>query len=190
MEIIDQGIFTLEINGNIATMNFDTANPKYPAKLVKSSFDRERKNLLRLIGYKWAPELMEINPYTMRISFKWYDNTCEERLPVNWKEQLEQITSDLHQEQLYKPNFYPKCFYVDNNETIHAFVFYSTSEYAEQPIGMDFYKPILNDDRLELVNKLATDGKLDMSVLIKHAFNDYIEWPDFALREIYKRVYE
>jgi hypothetical protein len=111
-------------------------------------------------------------------------------LPVNWKEQLEQITSDLHQEQLYKPNFYPKCFYVDNNETIHAFVFYSTSEYAEQPIGMDFYKPILNDDRLELVNKLATDGKLDMSVLIKHAFNDYIEWPDFALREIYKRVYE
>jgi len=190
MDIIDQGIFTLEIDGNVASMNFNPSNSKYPPELVNSSFDRERKNLLRLIGYKWCPELLEINPYTRRISFKWYHNTCEKTLPANWKEQLAQITADLHTEQLYKPNFYPKCFYVDATETIHAFVFYSTSEYNEQPISMDFYKPILNDDRLELVNKLATDGKLDMGILIKHAFNDYIVWPDNALTEIYKNVYE
>jgi hypothetical protein len=190
MEIIDQGIFTLEIDGDIATINFNTANPKYSSELVKSSFDRERRNLLRLIGYRWAPEVIEINPYTMRISFKWYHNTCENTLPSDWKEQLEQITIDLHQEKLYKPNFYPKCFYVDNTGIIHAFVFYSTSEYAEQPIGIDFYKPILNDDRLELINKLATDGKLDMRILIKHAFNDYIKWPDNALSKIYKKVYQ
>jgi len=190
MKIIDQGIFTLEINDSIATMNFDTKKSKYPESLVESSFNRERKNLLQIIGYSWAPELVEINPYKKHISFKWYNNTCEEKLPTNWKEQLEQITKDLHKEKLYKPNFYPKCFYVDNKETIHAFVFYSTSDYKEQPISMDFYKPILNDDRLELVNQLATDGKLDMGILIKHAFNDYIAWPDSALRDIYKNVYE
>ena len=54
---------------------------------------------------------------------------------------------------------------------------------------MEFYKSILNDDRLELVNKLAIDGKLDMGILIEHAFNDYIEWPDNALKEIFNNVY-
>ena len=190
MKIIDQGIFTLEIDGNIATMNFGKTNSKYPVELVNASFDRERRNLLRLIKYKWAPELVEINPHTNRISFKWYNNTCETTLPIGWKEQLEQITADLHTEQLYKPNFYPKCFYIDNSGTMHSFVFYSTSDYDEQPISMEFYKPILNDDRLELVNNLAVDGKLDMGILIKHAFNDYIEWPDNALIEIYKKVYQ
>jgi len=190
MEIIDQGIFTLEIDNDIATMHFGTANPKYPVELINASFDRECKNLLTLINYKWAPEIIEINPHTKRISFKWYGNTCETTLPKDWKIQLEKITTDLHTEQLYKPNFYPKCFYVDNIGIIHAFVFYSTSAYSEQPISMDFYKPILNDDRLKLVNSLATNGKLDMSILIKHAFNDYIEWPDNALVNIYKKVYQ
>ena len=189
MEIIDQGIFTLEINGNIATMNFNTVNPKYSTELVKSSFDRECRNLLRLIKYKWAPEIVEINSHTLCISFKWYHNTCENTLPVDWKIQLEKIASDLNTEQLYKPNFYPKCFYVDDTGTMHSFVFYSTSDYAEQPINMEFYKSILNDDRLELVNKLAIDGKLDMGILIEHAFNDYIEWPDNALKEIFNNVY-
>ena len=190
MDIIDQGIFTLEIDGNVASMNFNPSNTKYPAELIESSFVRERDNLLKIIGYKWAPEILEINPHTKRISFKWYNNTCENTLPANWKEQLHTIVCDLHRERIYNPNFYPKCFYVDDNNIVHAFVFYSTSSYDEQPISMDFYKPILNDDRLALVEQLSTDGKLDMGILIKHAFNDYIVWPDNALTDIYKNVYE
>lgn len=190
MRIIDQGIFVLEINGNIATMNFNTNNPKYPKELVDASFDRERRNLLKVISYKWAPEVTEINPYYKRISFKWYGNTCEDQLPDHWEIQLEEIAQDLHKQQMYKPNFYPKCFYSDTNGRLHAYIFYSTSAYDEQPISMDFYKPILNDDRLELVNKLAIDNKLDMRILIKHAFCDYIAWPNDELANIYKKVYE
>ena len=189
MKIIDQGIFTLEINDNIATMNFNTTNPKYPLALVEASFDRERRNLLSVCSYEWAPELLEINSQYKKISFKWYNNTCEESLPEQWKEQLEQIARDLHQHRLYKPNFYPKCFYTDNLGNLHAYVFYITSTYEEQPISIDFYKPILNDDRLTLVNHLASDGKLDMKILIEQAFNNYIVWPDNALADIYKRVY-
>ncbi len=190
MEIIDQGIFFLEINGTTACMNFNPTNGKYPTELIESSFNREKNTLLKVLQYSWAPEVLEINPYARRIVFKWYNNTAESYLPVNYKEQLEQITKDLHTAKLYKPNFYPKCFYTDNKDTLHAFVFYSTSEYAEQPISMNFYKPILNDDRLELVESLSVDGKLDMSVLIKHAFNDYIKWPGDPLPEIYKKIYE
>jgi hypothetical protein len=189
MKIIDHGIFILEINGGVATMNFNTNNSKYPQELIDSSFDRERRNLLKIIAYEWAPEITEINPSKKCISFKWYDNTCEDMIPEYWKEQLEGIAQDLHFEHLYKPNFYPKCFYTDNQGYLHAYIFYSTSTYEEQPINIDFYKPILNDDRLELVNKLATDGKLDMKILIEQAFNNYILWPDNALSDIYKKVY-
>lgn len=190
MEIIDQGIFFLEIEGNTACMNFNPTNPKYPKDLVESSFNREKSNLLKLISYKWAPEILEINPNSKRIVFKWYHNTAETYLPNDYESQLEQIVKDLHKEELYKPNFYPKCFYTDKSEQLHAYVFYSTSSYSEQPVGMDFYKPILNDDRLKLVEELSSDGKLDMSILINHAFNDYIKWPGDPLPRIYKRVYE
>ncbi len=190
MEIIDQGIFFLEINGTTACMNFNPTSKKYPAELIESSFNREKNMLLKILHYNWAPKILEINPYAKRIVFKWYNNTAESYLPKNYKAQLEQIVKDLHKEKLYKPNFYPKCFYTDDNDILHAFVFYSTSEYSEQPIGMDFYKPVLNDDRLALVENLSVDGRLDMSVLIKHAFNDYIKWPGDPLPEIYKKVYE
>ena len=81
MKIIDHGIFILEINGGVATMNFNTNNSKYPQELINSSFDRERRNLLKIIAYEWAPEITEINPSKKCISFKWYDNTCEDMIP-------------------------------------------------------------------------------------------------------------
>jgi hypothetical protein len=189
MNIIDQGIFTLEITDDTACMNFNPSNPKYTPKLIQSSFDREVKFLSKISKYKWAPEQIQVSNLDRKIFFKWYNNTCDEQLPSNWQMQLENIVRDLHTEKLYKPNFYPKCFYSDTDNCLHAFIFYSTSSYDEQPIEIDFYKPILNADRLELITKLSTDGKLDMGVLIKYAFNDYITWPENILPEIYKRVY-
>ena len=54
---------------------------------------------------------------------------------------------------------------------------------------MDFYKPILNEDRLRLVEQLSVDGNLDMKLLVERAFNDYIKWPGDPLPTIYKKVY-
>lgn len=189
MEITDHGIFALEVNGPIACMDFNPTNSKYTEELIQSSFDREVTFLDRIAKYKWAPEQITVSKSDRKIFFKWYNNTCDDYLPANWQTQLENIAGDLHTEKLYKPNFYPKCFYSDADECLHAFVFYSTSSYDEQPIEINFYKPILNADRLELITQLSTDGKLDMSILIKYAFNDYITWPENALPKIYKRVY-
>ena len=98
-------------------------------------------------------------------------------------------SKDLHKEQVYKPSFYPKYFYTDNNDQLHAYGFYSSSDYKEQPIAMDFYRPILNPDRKALVSELETDGSLDMGILVKHAFNNYIKWPGDPLPEIYNKVF-
>jgi hypothetical protein len=72
---------------------------------------------------------------------------------------------------------------------MRAYGFYSSSDQSEQPIDMSFYEPILNPQRKELVEKIANKGKLDMNVLVKHAFTDYIKWPDDALVDIYNKVY-
>lgn len=190
MKRIDHGIFNLIIEDNRATMDFNPTSTRYPKELIDSSFERERKYLLKLIGYSWAPEILEINPHSRIIAFKWYGNTCEELVPANFESQLEKITMDLHKEQIYKPNFYTKCFYTDLANKIHAYAFYSSSDYEEQPIRMDFYQPILNPNRAALVDQLQTDGMLDMGVLVERAFNDYIKWPGDPLPGIYQRVYQ
>ena len=170
-------------------MDFNPTSTRYPDMLVQSSFDREVKYLKALSKYAWSPEVTNIDYTSRKIYFKWYGNTCEDRLPEDFEIQLEQIVSDLHSEGIYKPSFYPKYFYVDQNNCIHTYTFYSASDYSEQPIDIEFYRPILNHDRLAIVEKLAPDGKLDVKLLIEQAFNNYIKWPSDILPKIYERIY-
>lgn len=184
------GIYRSLVNetDDVFCMDFNPTDLKYPHELIQSSFEREVRYLTTL-DYIWMPEVIEIESSNRRIYFKWYGNTCEQQIPTDYKEQLLSIVKDLDKEKVYKPSFYPKYFYVDNNNLMHAFTFYSACDYSEQPIGIDFYKPILNPDRLAVVEKLSIDGKLDVRLLIEKAFNEYIEWPDNPLPEIYRTVY-
>lgn len=189
LTIIDNGIFNLVVNGDVACMDFNPEGNRYPQDLVTSSFEREYNYLQQLSDYEWCPEVIQYDYANRKIYFKWYGNTCEEKLSTNWKEQLETIVRDLAEQRIYKPSFYTKFFYVDNNDNMRAYAFYSASNRSEQPISMDFYRPILNPHRAALVDTLAVNGLLDMSVLQFHAFTDYIKWPDNYLSEIYQRVY-
>lgn len=189
MTVIDNGIFNLVIDHDIACMDFNPVGDRYPQNLITSSFERECRYLQRLKDYKWCPEVIKIDDKNRKIYFKWYNNTCEEHLSTNWKVQLETVVRDLAEEEIYKPSFYPKFFYVDSFDNLRAYAFYSASDKNEQPISMDFYRPILNTDRSVLVETLEVDGKLDMGVLQWHAFNTYIKWPDDFLPVIYKKVF-
>jgi len=185
----EHGIHYSFVESNTFCMDFNPNNPKYSEKLVQSCFDREVMYLTRISYYSWSPEDVVVDYYNRKIYFKWYNNTCETKLPADWKIQLETIARDLHHIRVYKPSFYPKYFYVDDKDRLHAFTFYSASDYAEQPIDIEFYKPILNEDRLKIVEQLSIDGKLDMKLLVERAFNSYIIWPENALPDIYKGVY-
>ena len=171
-------------------MDFNPTGTRYPQELVTSSFEREFKYLERLSDYAWAPEVTKVDYTNRRIYFKWYGNTCEDKLPTAWQQQLEEVVNDLADQRIYKPSFYPKFFYVDDSDQLHAYAFYSASDRSEQPIAMDFYRPILNPERSKLVANLEVDGKLDMGLLQWHAFNNYIKWPGDPLPEIYQRVYQ
>jgi hypothetical protein len=171
-------------------MDFNPCNPKYPQELIDSSFQREVKFSSIMTRYKWGPKNIKVEENLKTISFDWHGDTLDQaELPSSWKIQLEQIVKDLKDNNIYKPNFYQKCFYLDEDQIIHAFSFYSTSTEEEQPIAMDFYRPILNEDRLSVVDELSSNGMLNMEVLIKRAYSDYIKWPDNALKEIFNNVY-
>jgi hypothetical protein len=182
------GVYTslVDIGLGKFCMDFNPSNPKYSEELINDLFRREVKYLYNLQEYVWCPTGVEVDLAGRKIYFDWFENP----LPENYAFQLEQIAKDLHNKKIYKPSFYQKYFYTDGSGTLHAFNFYSCSDYHEQPIDMNFYKPILNLDRAELIENIAPDGKLDMGVLIKYAFNNYIEWPNNPLPAIYKRVYE
>lgn len=171
-------------------MDFNPVGNRYPQDLVTSSFEREYGYLDRFRDYVWAPEVTSIDYSNRKIYFKWYGNTCADKLSTNWKEQLEEIVTDLAEQRVYKPSFYPKFFYVDDKDQIHAYAFYSASDRSEQPISMDFYRPILNPERAKLVDEIEIDGKLDMAVLQKLAFTSYIKWPEDYLSEVYRKVFQ
>lgn len=187
----DHGIFTSLVSNtnDVFCMDFNPKDPKYPDELINDCFRREIKYLSLLEDYPWRPENLTVDFSQRKIYFKWHGNTCNDFVPSGYAEQLEQIARDLDRQKIYKPSFYPKYFYTDSYGRIHAFAFYSCSDYSEQPIAIDFYKPILNPDRLAIVNELAVDGKLDIGHLIKRGFNEYIEWPNNPLPDIYRRVY-
>lgn len=189
MTIIEHGIFNLIIDKNQACMNFNPNGDRYPKELIDSSFHRETRYLIRLKDYNWIPEITKIDDNKRQIFFKWYQNTAETYLGSNWKTQLYKIVQDLHKEKICKPSFYPKYFYTDNNDQLHAWAFYSASDYIEQPINMEFYQPILNPERKALIDKLQVNGTMDMRILMKHAFTDYIKWPQNALSDIYQKIY-
>lgn len=187
-----QGIYRSLVSeaNDVFCMDFNPTDPKYPEELIDYAYNREVYYLKRLNKFKWCPELLENVDSERKVYFKWYHNTCEETLPNNFSEQLLMMTEDLNREEIYKPSFYRKFFYVDKLNTMKAFTWYSSSNYSEQPLSVDFFRPILNNDRLELVEQLATDGKLDVKILIEKAFNNYIEWPNDALKKVYERVYK
>lgn len=183
-----QGIFRSLVDNDVFCMDFNTSNPKYPEELIEYSYQREVYYLKRLYKYKWCPELLDNN--NRKVYFRYNDNSCETYLPINFGEQLLMMCEDLNREQVYKPSFYRKFFYTDKLNTMKAFTWYSASNYDEQPLSVDFFRPILNNDRLELVEQLATDGKLDVKLLIEKAFTEYIDWPNNALKKVYERVYQ
>lgn len=170
-------------------MDFNPDNTRFPEEFINYAYNREVHYLKRLNKYQWCPELLDTNDSERKVYFKWYNNTCEERVPNNHAEQLLKMVSDLHREQIHKPAFYTKCFYTDNHNILKGFSWYSASDYVEQPLSLDFFRPMLNQDRLEMIEQLAIDGKLDVAILMKKAFTEYIKWPDNVLPKIYEQVY-
>jgi hypothetical protein len=166
--------------------------------LISDCFNREVKYLTLFQKYDWCARLKDIDFKDRKIYIEWNDVCCETYINSKgsldaycprWTEQLEQITKDLIVESVYKVTMYPCYHFIDKNGVLKAFAFYTASDYSEQPISIDMYRPILNQERSDFINIIEKDGKVDLKEVNKHSFINYIKWPGDPLPGIYKRLY-
>lgn len=182
-------------------MNFN--NTKYrdfvvSEELISDCFNREVRYLTQFQKYKWCTKIRDIDFKGRKIYLEWNSVCCEtyintkgplDTLCPTWQYQLEEICRDIKLENVYKVTMYPCYHFIDTNGNLKAFAFYTASDYIEQPIDIEIYRPVLNQERAEFIDKIVIDNKVDMSLVNQHSFLDYIKWPGDPLPRIYKKLY-
>lgn len=199
---VEQGVYSLyKSTDNKFLCQAYENKEKYGMMLMRSCFIRD-VNLVDISSpiakYPWCAEFADDTRDGFKIFLHFDGTLCQEILDrgekledycPDWKQQLEQMCIDLHNENICKVSMYPKCFFIDNNKQLKAFGHFSTSRYMELPMAMEMYMPLFNDERGAMVRKLMVGNALDMRLLREKAFNEYIKWPDDVLPAIYDRVY-
>lgn len=184
----------------ILCMNFNNSSyrtTEASEELLNACFAREVKFLTYFQKYDWCARLIDVDYATRRIFVEWRGDCCEKILRrgddvadfcPTWQQDLETIIRDIRTEQIYKITMYP-CYHYVKEGKLKAFGFYTTCSYAEQPIAIDLYRPILNAERSKYIDQIAVDGKVDFAILNEYSLTKYVKWPGDPLPEIYQRVY-
>jgi len=200
--LIDNGVYNLykSTDNKFICQEYEV-KPKYGMMLMRSCYMRDLNFIdyySPISKYPWCAKFADEQKDGYKIFLHYDGIMCQEILDrgekledycPDWKQQLKQMCIDLHKEEVCKVSMYPKCFFIDSNKQLKAFGHFSSSRYGEQPMPMETYMPLFNEDRGALVNQLMTNGTLDMRLLRERAFTDYIKWPDDALNEIYLSVF-
>lgn len=197
---IERGVYNLykSTDNKFLCQEYEV-KPQYGMMLMRSCFIRDLNFIdSPMSKYPWSAKFADETKDGYKI-FLYFDGTlCQEILDrgekledycPDWKQQLEQMCVDLHKEGICKLSMYTKCFFIDSNKQLKAFGHFSTSRYLEQPMSMEMYMPLFNNERSKMVNQLMVGSTLDMRLLRKKAFNEYIKWPDDVLPGIYNRVF-
>lgn len=188
-------------DGQTLCMKFDAGNSfrnsPVSEALAEDCFRREVKYLNKFKNYSWCAKLLDVDYPSRSVYIEWNHACCEKiimsgtnlnNVAKDWKLQLKQIISDIKNNQVYKITMYP-CYHFFKENQLKAFGFYTTCDYAEQPIDIEMYRPILNQERAEFVDKTWPDGKVDFAVLNKYSLTEYVKWPEDPLPQIYQEVY-
>ena len=183
--------------GTILCMNFNNnsyRNKPASEELLDECFKREIQFLTFFQKYNWCAKLLEIDYANRCVFIEWNRDCCEkiirmeQELCTDWQTQLEIIIRDIRSEQVYKISMYP-CYHFIKDGLLKSFGFYTTSSYAEQPIDIDLYRPILNAERSKYIDQIAVDGRVDFAILNEYSLTKYVKWPGDPLPGIYQRVY-
>lgn len=191
----------VSLDQKILCMRFDPdskfRNKPVSNELINDCFTREIKYLKKFNKYPWCANLIDVDTSKREIYIEWNIECCEQTI-VNgadlsnilpdWKEQLQQIVLDIKINEVYKITMYP-CYHFIKEDKLKAFAFYTTCDYEEQPIDINLYRPILNEERSKFINSVWPDGKVDFSILNKHSLTEYVKWPEDPLPDIYRKIY-
>ena len=207
-------IYTPLINpeGTIMCMWFDHTNryqnediaywlpsrPFYTKEMVKFFFDREVEYLTAFKDKPWAPTVLEIDYERQQIFFKWQGKSLNHIIysggDLNdycpcWQEQLVDIIKDIVASGYYKVSLYPHCYYVED-DVLKTFDFYGSVKQSDPYVLLDHIRGMIGETSGPRFVEATEGNKLNIGILFKRALEEYVEWPNDALKNVYKELYE
>jgi hypothetical protein len=207
-------IYTPLINpeGTIMCMWFDHTNryqnediaywlpsrPFYTKEMVKFFFDREVEYLTAFKDKPWVPTVLEIDYGRQQIFFKWAGNSLNhvifggedlDALCPTWQEQMAAIIKDIVASGYYKVSLYPHCYYVEEG-VLKTFDFYGSVKQTDPYVLIDHIRGMIGETSGPRFAEATEGDKLNIGILFKRALEEYVEWPNNALKGVYKELYE
>lgn len=168
--------------------------PHYTKEMVKFFFNREINYLTKLSKFAWAPRLIDIDCSAQQIFFEWPGETCNNIIYTgrdlndycpDWEQQLGKIISNIYNAGFLKVSLYPHCFFIDNG-VLRTFDFYGCCDRADPYIDLDSIRGMIGETSGPRFEE-ATDGNLlNLEILFNRALEKYVDWPNDALKKIYK----
>lgn len=199
-------------SGNTMCMSFDHASkyqnedlahwlpsrPYYTKEMVKFFFNREVEYLTAFKDKPWAPRNITIDAEEQKIYFSWTGETCnqiiysgrslDEALP-DWQKQLTNIIKDITNSGYYKVSLYPHCYFIDNG-VLRTFDFYGCVKVDNPYVKLDHIRGMIGETSGPRFVEATEGDKLNIGILFKRALEEYVEWPNDALKSVYKELYE
>lgn len=195
--------------GDIMCMSWDAKDPyqsqstKLTDTLVDFFFQREVIHLQIFKEYLWAPKIIEIDMDNKKIFIEWNKETCNhiikgaKRKPLeevcpDWQEQLFTILKDIIDAGYYKMALYPHCFFLDVNNKLKTFDFYSCASIKERYIELNKIKGMIGNQSVDRFAKATlNNGMLDYKLFFKETMLTHLgnQWPINPFPKFYKKLF-
>jgi hypothetical protein len=173
---------------------------KLTDELVDFFFQREIYYLIQFQGMPWCPRLLEFYREKKQIFIEWNekslnhiifeDNNLDELCP-NWKDQMFNILQDIVGQGYYKMALYPHCFYLDKNNKIKTFDYYSCISSSNPYLARSKIEGMIGDNSFGRFDEATADGMVNFELFFKRTMSTHLSksWPDNPFEDIYKKLY-
>lgn len=201
-------LYTPYVNpeGTILCMRWDETDP-YQAMddkniskdMIEFFFQRESDNLARFQNNTWCPKLYDIDTTKRQIYIEWNNQTLNhlfhhrinlnEQCP-NWRDQISTIVEDTINFGYMKMALYPHCFYLDKNNIIKTFDFYSCVPIADPYIKIEKIKNMIGEDSGNRFLAATIDDKIDFRIFFSNTLGNYLQnfWHEDLFYKVLKKV--
>lgn len=175
----------------------DIEREDFTEELVEFFWNREKKYLNVFKDRSWAPQLINIVEDDRFITFNWPGESCNhiiysgrhlEDYCSDWERQLSDIIEDIQDSGYYKVSLYPHCFYIEDG-VLRTLDFYGCAESSDPYVDIVDIQGMIGKKSTHRFESATEGDRLNIETLYMEALEKYIEWPNDALKNVYRRLY-
>ena len=175
-------------------------NKNISKKLVDFFFQRELEHLKLFQGRPWCPKLIDVDIDNRRIFIEYNKESInhivmdpERDLNAecsDWKDQIYNIVSDIYDSGYYKVALYPHCFFIDKNNKIKTFDYYSCVSRKERYLDRADLEGMIGNHSTDRFNMSTVDGKIDFEIFFKLTMSSFLDvtWKDNPFPDFYQKL--